>query len=478
MFKSQLLKLFGTCLSVCFCANLGLSWPASALSPLPPPSPLKQEALHNFQQYLRMDTSNPPGNELPTARFLKALLDKEGIENQLFELGPENGKNRANLYAILRGDGSRKPLVFLHHMDVVPADPQFWAFPPFSGQIDKGFVYGRGAIDVKGKGIVDLYTLIRLKREKQPLKRDLIFLAVADEEVNSSGSRWMIQNKPELIRGAEFLIDEGKTVTENETGQALYAMVGIGEKSPFWLKLSFFGTPGHASVPMADNAVNRALRAAQKILAYSQEIPFEVLPGLAESLRLQYPGDVTRLPGYQKDMAHSLKNPAFLKALAEHPEINAMLRNTISITGMRGSDKTNIIPNAASLSLDCRLLPGQDKERFLQKLREVIGDQTVKIEIEEYYQSLYSPADTAYFASLERVLHRHYPGLPVVPTIFTSSTDSSLYRALGLKVYGFEAYRVDEATATRAHGNDERLGVEGFFWGLDFLHELVLDLNR
>lgn len=115
---------------------------------------------------------------------------------------------------------------------------------------------------------------------------------------------------------------------------------------------------------MADNAVNRALRAAQNILAYSQEIPFEVLPGLAESLRLQYPGDVTRLPGYQKDMANSLKNPVFLKALAENPEINAMLRNTISITGMRGSDKTNIIPNAASLSLDCRLLPGQDKERF------------------------------------------------------------------------------------------------------------------
>jgi acetylornithine deacetylase/succinyl-diaminopimelate desuccinylase-like protein len=464
MFKSLLLSIFilGT-----------LTQSAWALSPGIEPSLLKKEALSTFQAYLRLDTSNPPGNELPSARFLKQILDREGIENQLFDLG----NNRANLYAILRGNGSAKPLVFLHHMDVVPADPQYWSFPPFSGQIDKGFVYGRGAIDIKGKGVVDLYTMIRLKREKQPLKRDLIFLAVADEEVNSQGARWMIEHKPELFKNAEFLIDEGKTVTENELGQAQYAMVGIGEKSPLWLKLTFTGTPGHASIPMADNAVNRALNAAHKILNYSQEIPFLVLPGLEASLRLQYAGDVTRLPGFDKDMATSLKNMDFVKALAKQPELNAMLRNTISITGMQGSDKTNIIPNRATLMLDCRLLPGQDKEPFLAELKKVIGDPSVQIEIEEYYKSLYSSPDGTYFDSLKRVLQRHYPQLPVVPTIFTSSTDSSLFRALGINVYGFESYRVDEQTSVRAHGNDERLGVDGFFWGLDFLHELVLDLN-
>ncbi|PIQ28299.1 hypothetical protein COW36_04305 [bacterium (Candidatus Blackallbacteria) CG17_big_fil_post_rev_8_21_14_2_50_48_46] len=440
----------------------------------PAPEGLQKEALKTFQDYLRLDTSNPPGQELKTARFLKQILDHEGIENQIFDLG----NHRANLYAILRGDGSKPPIAFLHHMDVVPADPQFWSVPPFSGQIEKGFVYGRGAIDIKGKGMVDLFTLIRLKREKQPLKRDLIFLAVADEEVNSLGARRLIHDHPELLKKIEFLIDEGKTVTEDAQGKALYAMVGMGEKSPLWLKLTFQGTPGHASVPMADNAVNRALQAAGRIMHFAEQLPFQVLPGLEDSLRLQFGGDVTRLPGYQKDMATSLKNPLFLKGLAQVPELNAMLRNTISITGMKGSDKTNIIPNQASLTLDCRLLPGQNKEVFLKQLNEAIGDPSVKIEVEEYYQSLFSPPDSGYMRSLKRVLHRYSPGLPVIPTIFTSSTDSSLFRALGINVYGFEAYRVDEATSQRAHGNDERLGVAGFFWGLDLLHELVLDLNQ
>ncbi|MEZ0374895.1 MAG: M20 family metallopeptidase, partial [Candidatus Sericytochromatia bacterium] len=171
----------------------GMSLPARALTP---PMSLSQEAVYLLRDYLKIDTTNPPGHEMATAKFLKAILDREGIENQIFDLGD----GRANLMAVLHGDGSKRPLVLLHHMDVVPADPQYWSAPPFSGELRNGVIYGRGAIDIKGKGIVDLMTLVRLKRDKTPLKRDIVFLAVADEEVSSIGSRWMIEHQADFLK--------------------------------------------------------------------------------------------------------------------------------------------------------------------------------------------------------------------------------------------------------------------------------------
>ncbi|PKL75602.1 MAG: hypothetical protein CVV27_14500 [Candidatus Melainabacteria bacterium HGW-Melainabacteria-1] len=363
-------------------------------------------------------------------------------------------------------------------MDVVPADPKYWRVNPFAAEIQDGMLYGRGAIDIKGKGIVDLMTLIRLKRAKTPLKRDLIFLAVADEEVNSIGSRTMIAQHPELIRQAEYLIDEGETIRETPDGKPLHAMVGIGEKSPLWLTLTFKGQPGHGSIPIADSAVNRALNAAARILAYSREIPFTLVPGLEESLRNQYGEDVTRLPGYSRDMRTSLQNPQFLKALATKPGLDALMRNTISITGMSGSDKINIIPNEATLRLDCRLIPGISKEAFLTDLRAAVADPTMQVQIDEYYDARYSPADTGFFTALKQVFTRRGMAIPVIPTIFTSSTDASLYRALGIHVYGFESTPIDEQVATTAHGNDERIRVQSIETGLEVLHDLILELNK
>ncbi|MEZ0375014.1 MAG: M20/M25/M40 family metallo-hydrolase [Candidatus Sericytochromatia bacterium] len=449
----------------------GMSLPARALTP---PMSLSQEAVYLLRDYLKIDTTNPPGHEMATAKFLKAILDREGIENQIFDLGD----GRANLMAVLHGDGSKRPLVLLHHMDVVPADPQYWSAPPFSGELRNGVIYGRGAIDIKGKGIVDLMTLVRFKRDKTPLKRDVVFLAVADEEVSSIGSRWMIEHQAEFLKKAEYLLDEGETIHESLAGVPLYTMVGIGEKSPLWLSLNFKGQPGHASIPMADSAVNRALRAAQRILDFSEKIPFNIVPGLEESLRRQYGEDVTRLPGYSRDMSTSLRNPQFLQALAAKPVINALMRNTITITGMSGSDKINIIPNEASLKLDCRLIPGVSKETFLAELRQVIADPSVEIKVEEYYAAQYSPSDTSFFSALRNVLAKRQLKIPVIPTIFTSSTDSSLYRALGIHVYGFESTPLDEEISLTAHGNDERIKVSSVATGLEVLPDLILELNK
>jgi acetylornithine deacetylase/succinyl-diaminopimelate desuccinylase-like protein len=436
--------------------------------------PISEEGVKTLQEYLRINTTNPPGNEMLTAKFLKKILDKEGIKNQIFDLG----NNRANLYAILKGNGSKKPLVMMHHMDVVPADPKYWSVPPFSGKIVKGEIYGRGAIDIKGKGIVDLMTMINLKRNRVPLKRDLIFLAVADEEVSSIGSKWMIKNKADLVKNAEYLFDEGETVFEDEKGNVSHFFVGIGEKSPLWLNLTFTGKPGHGSVPISDSSVNRALQAANRILEYSKNMAFHVVPGIEESIKVDFKGDMTKFPGFEKDLSTSLKNKLFLEELAKDPGYNALLRNTISITGMKGSDKINIIPNEASLSLDCRLIPGIEKEDFLNELKKVINDPTVKIRVDEFYSAKYSRSDTEYMRVLEQLAKKMNKDAKIVPTIFTSSTDSSLYRALGINVYGFEAYPLDDEISDTAHGNNERIKVKNIKAGIDILTEIIKQLNK
>jgi acetylornithine deacetylase/succinyl-diaminopimelate desuccinylase-like protein len=443
-----------------------LSNPANALT-------IYDEANLNLQKYLQINTTNPPGNEMLSAKFLKKILDKERIKNKIFDLG----NNRANFYAIIKGDGSKKPIVFLHHMDVVPADSKYWKYPPFSGKIVNGEMFGRGAIDIKGKGIVDLMTIISLKRSGFKSKRDLIFLAVADEEVSSIGSKWIIKNQLELIKNAEFIIDEGVAVMENKKGEIQYFPIGIGEKSPLWLNITFSGNPAHASIPDDNSSVNKAIKAANKIIDFNKNMPFKIIDGIEESIKMDFHGDITKLKGYDKDIVTSLKNKDFLNEISKVPEINAMIRNTISITGLKGSDKINTIPNEASIRLDCRLLPNENKDDFLNKLRAVINDKTAKIKIEEYYKSKYSSPNTDFVKALTISANKIKKNAKIVPRIFTSSTDSSLYRILGINVYGFESYRTDDEILSTPHANNERIKVTNIKYGIDFLKDIIKELN-
>ena len=431
------------------------------------------EGVKTLQEYLTINTTNPPGNEMETAKFLKKILDKEGIENQIFDLG----NNRANLFAILKGDGSKKPVILLHHMDVVPADPKYWSVPPFSGKIVNGYIYGRGAVDIKGKGIIDLMTLINLKRMNVKLKRDIILLAVSDEEVDSTGTNWMIKNKPDLIKNADFLIDEGSGIIIDEKGNNKYYLVSIGDKSALWLKLTFTAPPGHGSIPMKDSSVNKALRAANKILERQQE--FIILPDLKEYIKaLLKEKDITKLSGYEKDLETSLKNKTFLEEISKDIEINACIKNTISITLMKGSDKINTIPNEASIGLDCRLLPGTDKDKFLEELKKIVNDNTMQIKIEEYTPPGYSPTDVDFMKALNICALKRDPDVKVIPHINVSSTDSSFYRAFGLKSYGFESYKLTYEEYSLAHSNDERISVKNIEFGINLLTDVLTELNK
>src|SRR5512135_2937085 len=236
-------------------------------------------AVRWMQEYLQVDTTNPPGNEARAAAFFKKILDREGIENQVFEYA----SGRANLIARLQGSGKRRPIILLNHTDVVTSDAARWKAPPFSGRILDGAMYGRGAQDMKCEGLAQLVVMVLLKREKVALDRDVIFLATADEEADGTGTDWMIAHQRQLFGNAEFLITEGGENVKDETG-VKYIGVDVAEKSPFWLKVTAHGRPGHGSRPIPDSAPNRLVRALSRILAHQTEL--KALPVTEEFLRL------------------------------------------------------------------------------------------------------------------------------------------------------------------------------------------------
>src|SRR2546421_2453014 len=308
--------------------------PVSAQPPIMPAainwSPYQDMAVDLMRQYLRINTSNPPGNEIAAARFLKQIFEREGIQNEIFEYKP----GRANIIARLKGDGSKRPIILLSHMDVVTADPASWRVDPFAAEIIDGSIYGRGALDMKSEGLLHLLTMIILAREKQKLARDVIFLATADEEVNDEGSFWMIEHKADLFKTAEYLITEGgDNLLEND--KVKYVGVDGAEKAPLWLQLVATGQPGHGSRPLKDSAPNRLVRAMSRIVAY--EPPLKVLPAVEKFFHDIAPLQTEPLRSRFSNIREAIKDPAFGQQITSDREYNYMLRDTISLTMLSGS---------------------------------------------------------------------------------------------------------------------------------------------
>src|SRR6266571_3896569 len=358
---------------------------------------LGDEAIALLSQYLRINTTNPPGNEIAAARWLAQVLQRDGITAQVFEPAP----GKANLYARLRGDGSARPIILLNHMDVVLASPEYWSVDPFGGVIKDGYIWGRGAQDMKGEGIAELMTLLVLKRAGVPLKRDVIFLATADEEVGQGvGAGWFVEHHPELVRDAEFLVNEGGTIRLGEDRRVEYYGVGTTEKSPLWLQLVARGTAGHGSRPTPDNPVHRLIRGVARVAAY--QTPLAVTPAVDRYFRdlATIEPDALRR-GWFQDIRAALRDTAAARAITADLTYNALLRNTISITGLKGSDKTNVIPPVASAALDVRLLPGQNPAAFLADLVRVVGDSAVTITPQgPNWPATESPTDTELFRAI------------------------------------------------------------------------------
>jgi acetylornithine deacetylase/succinyl-diaminopimelate desuccinylase-like protein len=454
------LTVFG-CVVVGYAQDSKIDWPH-----------YQDMAVDLMQQYLRVNTSNPPGNELEAAKFLKKIFDQHGIENEIFEYKP----GRANIIARLKGNGSKRPIILLSHTDVVTAEPASWDVDPFAGVIRNGTIYGRGALDMKGEGLLHLMTMILLKHEGPSLSRDVIFIGTADEEVDDEGSLWMIANKADLFKNAEYLLTEGGDNMIDGNSVKLVG-VDVAEKAPFWLRLTATGLPGHGSRPVADSATNRLIRAMNRILDW--ETPVKLLPAVEQFFKDIAPLQQEPLRAQFQNIRESLKNPDFAKALTSQREFGFLVRNTISITMLSGSKQTNVIPNAATCNLDVRLLPGESPDEFLNALRTVIADPSIKIEtVNRFKQPNSSPIDTELFSLIARKTKEKHPGAVVTTKMLSGYTESQLYRQLGITAYGWSPIYTTPEEDEGVHGNNERISVKNVREGTRELYEIVRDISR
>ena len=429
-------------------------------------------AVDLMQQYLRINTSNPPGNEIQTASFLKKIFDQYGIENEIFEYKP----GRANIIARIKGNGSKRPIILLSHMDVVTAEPASWEVDPFSGVIKNNSIYGRGALDMKGEGLLHLMTMILIKREGPPLSRDVIFLGTADEEVDDEGSLWMIANKADLFKNAEYLLTEGG---DNllEDGAVKIVGVDVAEKAPFWLRVTATGLPGHGSRPVADSATNRLIRAMNRILDW--ETPVKLLPAVEQFFKDIAPLQREPLRSQFAKIRDSLNDPTFAKALTSQRDFNFLLRNTISITMLSGSKQTNVIPNAATCNLDVRLLPGESPDEFLKALKDVVADPSIKVEnVNRFKPPNSSPINTELFSLIARKTKENYPTAVVTTKMLSGYTESQLYRQLGIVAYGWVPFYTTPEEDEGVHGNNERVSVKNVRQGTREFYEVVKEISR
>jgi acetylornithine deacetylase/succinyl-diaminopimelate desuccinylase-like protein len=319
-----------------------------------------------------------------------------------------------------------------------------------------------------------------------PLRRDVILLATADEEAGGIyGAGWVVKNRPEWIRGAGFLLTEGSRAKADKNGKVRFIGVGPTEKTPAWLKLVATGSAGHGSIPRPNSAVNRLIAALEKLRRYESDAPLELTPPVESSLRSL--ADYEQEPWRSRfhNLRAFLKSPNARQELMKRPGVYALLHNTISITGLEGTKKVNIIPPVATALLDCRLLPGWTIERWVAEVKRLMSDDSIKIEVVLNFPPAASPVDTPLYAAIASATKELYPGAGpdkvgagVAQTISAGFTDSHFFREKGIVSYGFGAFALGEEDEGRAHGNDERIPVKAFTDGVRLMWEVVYRFGR
>lgn len=426
---------------------------------------LTEEATQLLADFIRIDTSNPPGREKAACDWLAAIFRREGIEDIAFydaSDSSEHGAERMNMTATLAGDGRKQPLILLNHTDVVPVERQYWDFEPFSGAVVDGVIYGRGALDMKSMGIMELIAMLIIKRHNIPHSRDIVYMALADEEAGGRwGIEWIEQHHPELL-DAEYVINEGGWGSAEVFGTRRPAFnCSISEKGPLWLKLIAEGRPGHGSVPHHDNAIDRLVRALQKIQDWNR--PVTVVPELREYFDRLYRNRILEEP--TQELMESMAGTNLLA--------NAILTDTISATTIHAGMKHNVIPGIAEATLDCRLLPGTDPDAFTEKVREIIADPKVRVETVFESSTPSSSIQTELFGIIEDVVRDHVEEALVLPSVSSGFTDSRVFRKHGVTSYGFIPYLLEQNEAMTVHGHNERITVENLRLGCQVLFETI-----
>ena len=417
-------------------------------------SALGDEAVAVLADYLRIDTTNPPGNEMAAAQFLKRLLDRDGIETRLIEAAP----GRGNLWARLRGTGPGKSIVLLNHLDVVPADARQWSVPPFGGVTKDGALWGRGALDMKGQGVVQLMAMLWLKRQGVVLKRDVVFLATADEETGGrAGVGYVLTHHPDLVRDAAVVLNEGGTIAIHR-GRPAYYSISVADKLPFGFTITARGQAGHASMPLADSSVNRLVRGVAKLVEW--QAPIRVIDPVQRHFATVAPLEPPPWRERLADLRAALADSTLAKEFTRNAWNNAQVRSTHSVTMLSGATKGNVIPGEATAYVDVRLLPDEDPHAFLNEVKRVLGDATLAVAARTPLTPASSPSEHELFGVLRDVAAAHHPGLAVVPTLLVGFSDCYYFRARSVPCYGFTPMRIGADLWATVHGNDERIPVD------------------
>jgi len=428
-----------------------------------------------LQDLIRLDTTNPPGDEAAAIELLERHCREIGLEVVLAGAHPE----RSNLVATFAADPTRKtgaPLILSCHVDCVPADPARWTHSPWSGHHDGTHIWGRGAVDMKGFAAMAFTVVAKLKREQIPINRDLLFVAVVDEETGTRlGSKWLVEERPDLLGSPEYVINEVGGFTVHREGRRFYP-VQVAEKGVAWLRLTVLGRPGHSSLPSPDNAVSRLARAIEAIA--NAKFPWHPSPeahrflaGFAKPLGLL----AEKVASF---LCHPRFGPILLPLLVREPSrrasIEAILRNTATATSLGSGGNINVLPGLASVDIDGRLAPGQTTSDLLHELDAVIGPvlhDDYEITVLQDSPPVSFSTDTPLYREIERSLHKADPDGHVIPSIIPGFTDSRNYATLGARCYGFYPLQLppDLDFAALFHGDDERIPEAGFHWGIEVL---------
>jgi acetylornithine deacetylase/succinyl-diaminopimelate desuccinylase-like protein len=408
---------------------------------------LQEEALECLRSLVRLDTTNPPGNERIAADYLADALAAHHVNSVIRESAP----TRANLVARLSGkDSSKGALLLSSHTDVVPVELSGWTREPFSGETFEGCLWGRGSIDMKSKCAMDLVMMTAMKRAGVTPERAVIMAAVADEEAGSDfGAKFLVERHPELVR-ADYVLNEvgGFTV---HFGSRRYYPIQVAEKGYVTIKMKVTAPPGHGSMPRQDTAIARISELITKIVRTPMRK--KVSPFMRRTLEEM---------GIPVDSAGPLFQP--------------MLANTVSPTILRAGYKDNVIPGEATIVLDGRTLPGEDPESFMAELREIVGPEPT-FELLKTGPPAETSPETPLFALIQRRVEAADPGARAIPWMIPGATDNKFYAKLGAACYGFSPVKLDPHMpfGSLYHGNDERLPIEGFYWGLKVYAEVVLE---
>ncbi len=435
----------------------------------------KAETVERLQSLIRFDTTNPPGNELALAEYLTHALESEGIETNL--LIPV--ERRAAVIARLRGNGARRPVMLMAHMDVVGVERDKWTCDPFAGVIRDGYVYGRGAIDDKGMLAANLMTILLLKRTVVDagieLDRDVIFLATSDEETGGEyGIRWVVENHFDLI-DAEFALNEGGRTRIIEGGKR-YLAIQTAEKISHMVTVTARGPAGHSAIPLADNAIFRLGRALARLSDHREPVSLnETTRRFFGELSRVWPNEVERNAMAALVSSDPIESAAGAGILAGIAVLNAVMRDGISATKLSGGLAGNVIPAEASAVLNVRTIPGHAIDDIITRLVQCIGDPDVAVSLSTRGEE--APAsnpDSPMFEALAASAILIDPEMTVVPYLSTGGTDSAHLRRAGIDSYGILPFPMEQPDEERMHGHDERVPVESLHFGTRLIFESIL----